>query len=262
MKYGTVALLAAMLVVGASSVADAAWVSDFESIAPTGDWWPTGDEGWNRYELPSGWGTSGANVVVGTDVAHGGSNSIGMLRGAGEASPLPVWSMTLDALNNTLGYWVYWDALTYGDNKTVGGDWEVRKTGAYIGTGDPLFAVRTQPGHGQGDIFVNNVAGIVPSGTLQTGVWYNVEYVFDFDDQTVDVTVSDGTGIVGSAADLALSASLSPGEAGTFSAYYNGTGDLTAPPMWFDDFYVNEIPEPATLGLLAVGGLLMLRRRG
>jgi hypothetical protein len=39
-----------------------------------------------------------------------------------------------------------------------------------------------------------------------------------------------------------------------------GSGDY-GEPAWVDDVIVTEVPEPATIGLLALGGLAVLRRR-
>jgi len=39
-----------------------------------------------------------------------------------------------------------------------------------------------------------------------------------------------------------------------------GSGDY-GEPAWVDDVIVTEVPEPATIGLVALGGLALLRRR-
>lgn len=48
----------------------------------------------------------------------------------------------------------------------------------------------------------------------------------------------------------------------TYDSIVIGSGlNSTGADVWFDDLVVEVVPEPATLGLLALGGLAMLRRR-
>lgn len=56
--------------------------------------------------------------------------------------------------------------------------------------------------------------------------------------------------------------SISPSfNAGVYGSGVSGVDNVINGPVYFDDFQVNTVPEPMSLGLLSLGGLLSLRRR-
>ena len=59
---------------------------------------------------------------------------------------------------------------------------------------------------------------------------------------------------------LGVTASKNPGY--TYDTITIGTGYSSQEQVWFDDLQVYNIPEPASIFLLGLGGLFLRRRRG
>lgn len=103
----------------------------------------------------------------------------------------------------------------------------------------------------------NAAAGYVNVLTLTAGQWYNVRATFDDAAGTISGSITPD----GSAA-VPFAATLLPGHAGFNSVLIRDRTAAQSGGLTFDNFSV--VPEPASLGLLALGGvgLLARRRRG
>ena len=93
-----------------------------------------------------------------------------------------------------------------------------------------------------GSTIYQSVTGYTVTGSVQT---------LTFDINTSALTLASGSGSLASVMDSVVAIGF------RFGNTLNAAGDT----MIVDDFVLNPIPEPATLGLLATGGLLLGRRR-
>ena len=119
----------------------------------------------------------------------------------------------------------------------------------------------------------NIVSGNLVSTTLsKTGVgaaseWVGIRLVIDLDDETYDVYADTGSGfpVTADLTDLGMQSrgGADPPIMDVFEVYQlcgtNYFDDTTN--VYVDNILITWIPEPATIGLLAVGGLAVLLRR-
>jgi len=105
----------------------------------------------------------------------------------------------------------------------------------------------------------------VDSGfALAEDTWYDVEFqISDGSPDKLDIWV--GTG--GSWTEVAPDLDFSPANSQMTNFWINPQGSGTANVMYFDNLYAGTgadapfVPEPATMALLAIGGMIAVRRR-
>ncbi|MFA7237942.1 MAG: PEP-CTERM sorting domain-containing protein [Phycisphaeraceae bacterium] len=90
-------------------------------------------------------------------------------------------------------------------------------------------------------------------GNYVPGTIYTTTMIWDRSAATIDITVAGSSGDVHH---LVVNSTQGP----ITSLVFTGPSDASMGNSWFGNVTVT-IPEPATLGLLAVGGLMLLRRR-
>jgi len=253
---GTVFVLLAL-----GGVAMGALVSNFDT-QPTGTWDPDGsstyeDWNWKGHPDPTGFGS----LVISDTIYHGASGkSMAQVRESGASAPQPYWTMgpLTDAGNNTVKFSVLYTALERPDAGSAGADWVICRNGSTSNT-DYISYLRFQLGHGNGDIFFSTGAQIVPSDTIVANTWYDVTWQLDQANQTAIATVTDGVNTWGPVDAGGLDNAIGGGDViDTLFSYCNGT--ITTDPIAYIDSLM-VVPEPATLGLLALGAVGLLRRR-
>jgi hypothetical protein len=115
-------------------------------------------------------------------------------------------------------------------------------------------------------------AGGTDTGTdlLQDGTWQNFWMVIDNDNNTFSLYRTTGTDGAAAADQLASDVAFDTNSTGALSTFVIRTVEnKNKDPMMVDDVYLdtsgenltNPIPEPATMSLLALGGLGVLMRR-
>lgn len=88
---------------------------------------------------------------------------------------------------------------------------------------------------------------------LTTGVWQTIQYTFDFDADTVTLSVDGTTGPTVAGINRAF-------QDGFVFEYEPGAFAGAGGPFLVDDFMVTQVPEPAAALLLAMGTALLRRR--
>jgi hypothetical protein len=126
------------------------------------------------------------------------------------------------------------------------------------------------------DLLVRNGGGFTDSADLVQNTWYNLWFVFDNGDtsnsetETYDVYLTTGTASATAADRIADDFAYRGGAGGAIDTFTlregnsGGRGDAYFDELWIDTTGVNlnnPIPEPASVALLAAGGLLMTGRR-
>lgn len=91
-------------------------------------------------------------------------------------------------------------------------------------------------------------------GTWTRDTWHDVEFLFDTDNQLFDLSI-DGSPV---ASNYDFLDSSVTNIAGVAVQEYGG---LTGGGIYYDDLSVNIIPEPTTMSLIALAGLVLLGRR-
>jgi len=143
---------------------------------------------------------------------------------------------------------------------------------AYRGPG-PYFQCGTEygaAGHSE-DIYRLRTTGdpstveITRTGITAEGAWVGLKAVVDLDAATYDFYSDTGSGFVQETNDLKLRtwSDTDPPLLDSFSLYQLcGSNYFTGTTAsYIDDISITWVPEPATIGLLLVGGLAILRRR-
>lgn len=104
-----------------------------------------------------------------------------------------------------------------------------------------------------GDIYAYNggsASGRSLLTTYATNTWYDMTVDYDFVNHRYGVTIN-GT-------DYGASFILPDGKPDRIRLSAGNGGTMN---VWFDNVALSQVPEPATLALLAIGGLVILRRR-
>lgn len=203
-------------------------------------------EGYNVGNLSGqqGW-TGGAGATVSTENARTGSQSVRV---------------------GTTGWW--WNEFNY---DTAGGpplvhigwsmfvptvsDGRLFGIDIYTPAVVRLAAVRViNTGEVQFVHFPGNVSTLVNTGFFVTRGQWN-DYQIQMDWNTFQFTASVNGTPVGVTGDFRNDAGTVIGDADIQSAL--GTSDVA----YFDDYYVEAVPEPASLAALGLGALALLRRR-
>lgn len=232
------ALLAAILCCGLVAVAQATIIysTGFESPTfTTGNL--DGQNGWDGHSFAT---ASAAKVQ--TAVTHAGSQAVAI-----DASPIPSSAWYVKDLS--------FNPITAG-TPIVTVAWSMRvDTGSLLSSAwgvDVYGSDGARVGYIQVDS-TNTVkfAGSATTTTITRGTWYDFALVFDYAAHTYQGFLNGTT--------VAPAATMPS---------YNGFGDADLAcwgagydKAYFDDYSVVATPEPASLGLLALGALTVLRRR-
>jgi hypothetical protein len=110
----------------------------------------------------------------------------------------------------------------------------------------------------------NQVVGSGPAQSLADGDWHHVALTFDGDIARIYVDYANmaSRNINGSKLDVnSLDFDLLLGDSGWPAGSYLDEVRFSAAPLTPDQFLIADAPEPATLGLLALGALGLIRRR-
>jgi len=237
-RIGTVAVLLAL-----AGVAMGAQSSNFDA-EPVGVWDPptANEPDWT-------WSTGDGELRISDTYAHSGPNSMTQIRT--DNAPRPTWNVTVDATNPIISFWFYTTDNSIGDSWYLYDQPNHGGNLAYL-----VWLDRTaQSETGNVQLEVYKVSMDTIADNLGTGQWFNVVLENDFTAHEVTCTLKDAGGnVVGTPATAAFSSSISSIE--SIYSYHSTTG---SPVTWVDDFLV--IPEPATVGLLALGAVGLLRRR-
>lgn len=211
-----------------------------------------------------GWANFGTNTanVVGVDggiTPHGGNKQV---------------RMTASNLAST-GRWAYRDFQTAWNNRGAGQNvlnwvsWINIPTG---NTRDAVYGVQIYQ-NGGNDVITefsvrpsaNYVAAFGDTaghsyglGTSWKGTWHKMEQFIDFDNLKV-VSYFDGIRLL----DETITAATALGGVNEIDLMaYNVTAATTTPAtVYFDDVYVQAVPEPTSMVALALGGVALVARR-
>jgi len=221
---------------------------------------------------PTGWTPKPSGVRIGTAWNNGGSQSLEVgLNGAWAwsaidyrpptpitAQPGVVTEVSVDILVSSAPVPTYYNFVGFGffmvsdiDGYSAGAvsfslqDWEYeyeenRADDFDIQTVDPL-----------------NWSGWSATGEYFTpGSSYHFATLIDWSAGTTTLRLTDLSG------SLVHQATVNSLPNGVATVRFGGPShDNDSLPTYFDNFYVGDVPEPASVGLLALGGLALIRRR-
>lgn len=131
----------------------------------------------------------------------------------------------------------------------------LNKTSAGASDGNTAFGIFVQNGHflfsGKGASPYRQDTGIAAT----TGAWHTISLQYDLSaSANAFVLTIDGNAPI----TYSTSGSISPVEIRRiFLAQY---GNMASTTVYWDDIVISDIPEPASLGMVGLGGLVMLRR--
>ncbi len=189
---------------------------------------------------------------VTTDQAYSGTQSLRLRRPTtGDSSFLYGQNTSVSVTSGIVetSFYAYWVAGTSSVEFRLGTN---LSTG--VPTGNPGGSI----GSGGGAItFYTGTGGVQAGDVTETG-WYGVKLVTDFDTSTFDVYLDSGDGFTLIASDLSAGPlNNDAGNAISFKQRGGGNGYF-----YLDDVSIIAVPEPATMGVLALGGgALMLARK-
>jgi len=242
--------VAVVLIGGLAAAADASYITGFEEsdgFTVSGDW-------------PEGWPAT-TGVRVGTYWDNGGSQSLEVglqapysrsvmsytLATAITPQPGVVTEVSVD-IRASLAAQVPLDWATVGfgyftangiDGGCVGAVLFNKNYGSFnIKTADP-----------QNPAFVSTGEYFAPGSS------YHFATLIDWSAGTTTVRLTDLGG------SLVHQVTVNSLPNGVKSFHFYGPDYSDSFPAYFDNFYVGDVPEPATMSLLALGGLAVLRRR-
>lgn len=257
MSTGKVMALMAVIA-AASSVAGAAYLSSFEET----DGFTVGGA------MPTGWSATTHGVRIGTTHSTGFSQSLEV--GKNGSSYAYATYQLPSAITSQPGVVTEISVNVRTSSGPVPGDTNFDSFGGVRITdsqGWPVGGVQFNlqdnsydPNSNPASSFNIWTADPVNPSTMTTsdfaqGVWYRFTTLIDWSASTTTVrlTLLDGTSI------HEHSVNRLPPD--VTQIRFNGIGYSDTMPAIYDDLYVGVVPEPATMGLLALGGVALLRRR-
>ena len=216
---------------------------------------------------PAGW-TATTGVGVGTAWDNGGSQSlkVGNTDGGSRArmdytlatsiSPQAgvVTEVSVDICTSAYvpGAWNF-ATLGYFTANGIGGgcvgavNFDLNDTGYGNGNDATDFIIETAD--------PQNSAFVATGKYFSPGLSYHFATLIDWSAGTTTLRLTD---LGGSVVHQATVEELPDGVA---TVHFYGPDYSDSYPAYFDNFYVGDVPEPATMSLLALGGLALIRRR-
>lgn len=259
--------LVAFSAISAVSMAQVLNSTSFESNP-----WPTANSTFTSAPVATGW-SGGSGWGVRSDFAVSGSQSLWYEARQGATAPIAPNS-TIQGPNTTT-------ALTSGPTVVTVSHMirSLGTTGAAVGAnGATGIVVRTNRSFGTNVRFgiQNNGQVIRQEGfgsfTVLGNIsafqdrWLTTSLAVNTSTNSYAYTILDGTTTVGSFTGNLINAGIGSTEqglqwAGLWGSNNGGSGSQIFANAYFDSFSVEAVPEPATLAVLSVVGLLAARRR-
>ena len=294
-KLLTICAVATMFTICGAVSAGTSYSTSFESSiytasdAQNADGVLYGQDGWSGgaqatftnddYDLDNGNGTYGDEKVTTAD-AHSGLQCWRYSRGYGSPGEGTPFSPALDVTTGAPGSGADFDTMiatlwfkpvdSAGDGSSVN-IYQGTPTGDDR-TGFNIYIESTATGINVGTYRWNGDYDWEDIATgLTLGAWHSIDILAKFTDDYVNdqitYTIDKGTaGEVSSTGNTwthpwreANSYDYVPGDSLKFAA--GSDGDTAYKGVYFDDIHYEAVPEPATLALLFLGGLVLLRRR-
>ncbi len=177
-----------------------------------------------------------------------------------------------DSDAGSISYWIRVASTLGTGTGLIGRD--VGGTGSFTGTGNSMIAT-FQRGDGSMGIKIDNFQTDVAAGTFSADTWHHLSFTWDRNTGAGDGVIRlyvDGSDVGGTTAGTWDSFTIADaarfGKELVGTRYFIGSADELA--IWDRTLSAGEVdaqytaaivPEPATMSLLALGGIAMLRRR-
>ena|GEM_PF-5295451 len=266
-QHVLLALIAATMVFSTASARAAVLIDDHFTSDPIGNGWALSQNGADATGLTRTVTQAGSQITLAMDNQSGGSlnRGIGVLNTAAPATPGTDFpsglSMTTTFAGGLAGGMQYRFGLVQTTTNTLGSvfvrlidvgggvslDW-------YIGTdagGTGGYSTTQTVGGASVNVSASDELRVLLTNTTITVKYYDAE-------SATELTAFDNASL---GIDLNATGNWDTTDAYTLGYLFGGVANNVSTSISLDRIAVNVIPEPATLGLLALGGLMIVTRR-